>query len=552
KDDIEEALKQYPSAIDIIEGPLMRGISRVGDLFGSGKMFLPQVVKSARVMKVATELLEPFIVFDEPGKAKELNKSGKILLATVKGDVHDIGKNIVGVVLGCNNYEVLDIGVMKTVESIIEEAKKNQVDIIGVSGLITPSLGEMVHLAKEFERAGLNIPLLVGGATTSKMFTAVKLDPEYSAGVIHVKDASRSAEIVNKLISKTKRTGFLKDVRADYARLREIRQNIQQKYISLKDARDKKFRISWSEKKIYAPKNPGIHLFKKYSLEEIKPYINWTYFFHAWEFKGKFPEILDHPERGKESRKLFEDAQKFLDRIIREEILEARAILGVFPANARGDDIEVYADEKRDRVLTVFNMLRSQSEKTNTGDNRSLADYIAPLESGIPDYVGAFAVSAGFGVDKWITGFGSQNDNYQILMLKTLADRLAEALTERLHQRVRNEFWGFGKDQGQSIKDLFKGKYQGIRPAYGYPSCPDHSEKDKIFKLLNVEKNIKITLTENFMMDPAASVSGLIFAHPQASYFDVAKIQEDQVLDYAWRKGRSKAEIVRWLNILNP
>ncbi len=541
KDDVEEALKQYPSAIDIIEGPLMRGISRVGDLFGSGKMFLPQVVKSARVMKVATELLEPFIVFDEPGKAKRLNKAGKILLATVKGDVHDIGKNIVGVVLGCNNYEVLDIGVMKTVESIIEEAKKNQVDIIGVSGLITPSLGEMVHLAKEFERAGLNIPLLVGGATTSKMFTAVKLDPEYSAGVIHVKDASRSAEIVNKLISKTKRTGFLKDVRADYARLREIRQNIKQKYISLKDARDKKFRISWSEKEIYAPKDPGIHLFKKYSLGEIKPYIHWTYFFHAWEFKGKFPEILDHPERGKESRKLYEDAQKFLDRIIREEILEARAILGIFPANARGDDIEVYADEKRDRVLTVLNMLRSQSEKTNTGDNRSLADYIAPVESGIPDYIGAFAVSAGFGVNKWIEGFGSRNDDYQILMLKTLADRLAEALTELLHQRVRNEFWGFGKDQDRSIKDLFKGKYQGIRPAYGYSSCPDHSEKDKIFKLLNVEKNIGITLTENFMMDPAASVSGLIFAHPQASYFDVGKIQEDQAKDYAWRK-RSEDE----------
>jgi len=506
KEDIEKALKQYPSAIDVIEGPLMSGISRVGDLFGSGKMFLPQVVKSARVMKMATELLEPFIVFDEPGKAKELNKSGKILLATVKGDVHDIGKNIVGVVLGCNNYEVLDIGVMKTVESIIEEAKKNQVDIIGVSGLITPSLGEMVHLTKECERAGLNIPLLVGGATTSKMFTAVKLDPEYSAGVIHVKDASRGAEIVNKLISKTKRAGFLKDVRSDYARLREIRRNVQQKFISLKDARKKRFRISWSEKEIYAPEKPGIHMFKKYSLEEIKPYINWTYFFHAWELKGKFPEILDHPERGKESRKLFEDAQEFLDRIIHEEILDPRALFAVFPANARGDDIEVYADEKRDRVLTVLNMLRSQSEKTGTGDNRSLADYIAPVESGIPDYIGVFAVSAGFGVDKWIAGMDNLNDDYQIIMLKTLADRLAEALTERLHQRVRNEFWGFSKDQGLSINDLFREQYQGIRPAYGYSSCPDHSEKDKIFKLLNVEKDIEITLTENFMMVPAASI----------------------------------------------
>ena len=523
KDDVDEALKQYPSAIDIIEGPLMSGISRVGDLFGSGKMFLPQVVKSARVMKVATELLEPFIVFDEPGKAKGLNKSGKILLATVKGDVHDIGKNIVGVVLGCNNYEVLDIGVMKTVESIIEEAKKNQVDIIGVSGLITPSLGEMIHLAKEFERAGLNIPLLVGGATTSKMFTAVKLDPEYSAGVIHVQDASRSAEIVNKLISKTKKTGFLKDVRADYARLRKIRGKVQHKYISLKDARKKRFRISWSEKETYAPKKSGIHLFKKYSLREIRPYIDWTYFFHAWELKGKFPEILDHPERGMESRKLYKDAQEFLDRIIREEILDARAVFAVFPANARGDDIEVYADEKRDRVLTVLNMLRSQSEKTNTGDNRSLADYIAPVESGIPDYIGVFAVSAGFGVDKWVAGLGKQNDDYQIIMLKTLADRLAEALTERMHQRVRNEFWGFSKDQG-------------IRPAYGYSSCPDHSEKDKIFKLLNVEKNIGITITENFMMVPAASVSGLIFAHPQASYFDVGKIQKDQEEDYGRRR----------------
>jgi 5-methyltetrahydrofolate--homocysteine methyltransferase len=501
-------------------------------------MFLPQVVKSARVMKMATELLEPLIVFDKPGKAKGLNKSGKILLATVKGDVHDIGKNIVGVVLGCNNYEVLDIGVMKTVESIIEEAEKNRVDIIGVSGLITPSLVEMVHLAKELERAELNIPLLVGGATTSKMHTAVKLDLEYSAGVIHVKDASRSAEIVNKLISKTKKTGFLKNVRADYARLREIRQNIQQKHISLKDARDKKFRISWSEKEIYAPKNPGIHLFKKYSLEEIKSYINWTYFFHAWEFKGKFPKILDHPERGEESRKLYKDAQKFLDRIIREEILEARAVFAVFPANARGDDIEVYANEKRDRVLTVLNMLRSQSEKTGTGDNRSLADYIAPVESGIPDYVGVFAVSAGFGVDKWVAGVDSRNDDYQIIMLKTLADRLAEALTERLHQRVRNEFWGFSKDRGLSVNDLFREKYQGIRPAYGYPSCPDHSEKDKIFKLLNVEKNIGITITENFMMVPAASVSGLIFAHPQAVYFDVGKIQEDQKEDYGRRKSK--------------
>jgi len=536
KEDVEEALKQYPSAIDIIEGPLMLGISRVGDLFGSGKMFLPQVVKSARVMKVATEFLEPFIELEKPGKANKLNKSGKILLATVKGDVHDIGKNIVGVVLGCNNYEVLDIGVMKTVESIIEEAKKNQVDIIGVSGLITPSLNEMVHLTKELEKAGLNIPLLVGGATTSKMFTAVKLDLEYSAGVIHVQDASRSAEIVSKLISKTKRTGFLKDIRADYARLRETRKKVQQKFISLKEARKRRFRISWSEKDVIAPEKPGIHLFKKYSLEEIMPYIDWTYFFHAWELKGKYPEILDHPERGKESRKLFEDAQEFLDRIIREEILDARALFAVFPVNAKGDDIEVYADEKRDRVLTVFNMLRSQTEKTSTGDNRSLADYIAPVESGIPDYLCAFAVSAGFGVDKWVAGLDSRSDDYQIIMLKTLADRLAEAFVERLHQRVRNEFWGFSKDQGLSINDLFRGKYQGIRPAYGYSSCPDHSEKDKIFKLLNVGKNIGITLTENFMMVPAASVSGLIFAHPQASYFDVGKIQEDQVEDYGGRK----------------
>jgi 5-methyltetrahydrofolate--homocysteine methyltransferase len=540
KEDIEEALKQYPSAIDIIEGPLMSGISRVGDLFGSGKMFLPQVVKSARVMKVATELLEPFIVFDEPGKAKKLNKSGKILLATVKGDVHDIGKNIVGVVLGCNNYEILDIGVMKTAESIIEEAKKNQVDIIGVSGLITPSLGEMVHLTKELERAGLNIPLLVGGATTSKMFTAVKLDPEYTAGVIHVQDASRSAEIVNKLISKTKRTGFLKDVRVDYTRLRETRKKVRQKFISLRDARENKFRINWSGKEVYAPEKPGIHLFKKYSLREIRPYIDWTYFFHAWELKGKFPDILDHPERGKESRKLFEDAQKFLDRIIHEKILDARALFAVFPANARDDDIEIYTDEKRDRTLTVLNMLRSQSDKTGTGDNRSLADYIAPVESGIPDYIGIFAVSAGFGVDKWVAGLGSRNDDYQIIMLKTLADRLAEALTERLHQRIRNEFWGFSNDKGLSINDLFRGKFQGIRPAYGYSSCPDHSEKDKIFKLLNVEKNIGITITENFMMVPAASESGLIFAHPKASYFDVGKIQEDQRREYERRKVRSK------------
>lgn len=547
EDDIKEAQKQHPKALDIIEGPLMNGIGRVGDLFGSGKMFLPQVVKSARVMKIAVAILEPYINAGNSEKAGDLQKAGKILLATVKGDVHDIGKNIVGVILGCNNYEVLDIGVMKTVESIIEEAEKNQVDIIGVSGLISPSLEEMIHLARELELKEFKTPLLIGGATTSRMHTAVKIDPEYSAGVVHVKDASRSAEIVNKLISKTKRTGFLKNVRADYARLREIKKDIQQKHISLIDARDKKFRINWSEKDIYAPKKPGIHRFGKYSLEEVKPYINWTYFFHAWELKGKFPEILDHPERGKESRKLYEDARKFLDRIIREEILEARAVFGIFPANARGDDIEVYTDESRKRVLTVFNMLRSQSEKTINRDHRSLADYIAPLESGIPDYIGAFAVSAGFGAEKWIAGFGKQRDDYQIIMLKTLADRLAEALTERIHQRIRNEFWGFEKKADQSIEALFKSQYQGIRPAYGYPSCPDHSEKQKLFDLLNVEKNIGTTLTESFMMDPAASVSGLVFANPLASYFDVGKILDDQVLDYARRKGRSKTEIKKWL-----
>ncbi|MCH7658161.1 MAG: methionine synthase [Bacteroidetes bacterium] len=547
EDDIKEAQKQHPKALDIIEGPLMNGISRVGDLFGSGKMFLPQVVKSARVMKIAVAILEPYINAGKSEKTGDLQKAGKILLATVKGDVHDIGKNIVGVILGCNNYEVLDIGVMKSVESIIEEAGKNQVDIIGVSGLISPSLEEMIHLARELELKEFKTPLLIGGATTSKMHTAVKIDPEYSAGVVHVKDASRSAEIVNKLISKTKRTGFLKNVRSDYARLREIKKGIQQKHISLINARYKKFRINWSEKNIYAPKKPGIHLFGKYSLEEVKPYINWTYFFHAWELKGKFPEILDHPERGKESRKLYEDARKFMDRIIREEILEARAVFGIFPANARGDDIEVYADESRKQVLTVFNMLRSQSEKTNNGDHRSLADYIAPLESGIPDYIGVFAVSAGFGVEKWIASLGKQRDDYQIIMLKTLADRLAEALTERIHQRIRNEFWGFEKKADQSIEGLFKSQYQGIRPAYGYPSCPDHSEKQKLFELLNVEKNIGATLTESFMMDPAASVSGLVFANPLASYFDVGKILDDQVLDYARRKGRSKTEIEKWL-----
>jgi 5-methyltetrahydrofolate--homocysteine methyltransferase len=548
EEDTLEAHRKYGSGLKVIEGPLMDGMNVVGELFGSGKMFLPQVVKSARVMKKAVALLQPFIE-QEKDTASVNTSAGKILLATVKGDVHDIGKNIVGVVLACNNYEIIDLGVMVPTEKILSEARDKNVDIIGLSGLITPSLEEMSHVAREMERQGFDLPLLIGGATTSKIHTAVKIEPGYSSPVVHVKDASRSVNVVSSLLSKDRKKQFAEDLRTEYSRLRESYAGAgsQTEYLPLKAARANAFKPSGGFEKMYTPAVTGTQQLKDYPLDEIRNYISWVFFFVVWQLRGKFPDILSDPRQGEEATKLYNDANAMLDRIIAEKWLTANAAFGIYPANSVGDDIEVYSDETRTSVIAKFVNLRNQVKRTDGGSNACLSDFIAPKSSGRVDYIGAFAVTTGIGMEAKVKEFEAAGDDYSSIMLKSLADRLAEAFTELLHLRIRKEFWGFVPGEDLPLDKLLLEEYQGIRPAHGYPACPDHSEKDTLFRLLQAEKSTGIQLTGNYSMYPAASVSGLIFAHPEANYFYVGKITKDQAEDYARRKGLSLSEVERHL-----
>lgn len=536
--DALEAHKKYGLGLKVIEGPLMEGMNVVGDLFGDGKMFLPQVVKSARVMKRAVATLLPFIEKEKAIAGEEGNRSaGKILLATVKGDVHDIGKNIVGVVLGCNNYEVIDLGVMVPTEKILDEAEKQQADIVGLSGLITPSLEEMIHVAAEMERRSMSQPLLIGGATTSKIHTAVKIEPRYGRPVIHVKDASKSVAVVSSILSKEQREAYVSGIREDYETLRKNYAGAGKEvtYLNLNEARKNALVIDWESSPPLKPVKTGTYSLTDFSMGEIRKYINWVFFFVTWELRGKFPDILDDPRYGKEARKLYDDAQEMLDMIISEKWLTANAAFGIYPANADGDDILVYSDESRKEVVSRFTNLRNQTKKENL-PNLSLSDFLAPAGSGIADYVGAFAATAGIGIEEKIRAFEAEHDDYSSIILKALADRLAEAFTELIHERIRKEYWGYAPGESLSMDDLFREKYSGIRPAHGYPACPEHSEKEVLFRLLDAEK-YGISLTETYSMVPAASVSGLIFAHPESRYFFVGKIGKDQVEAYAERKG---------------
>jgi len=545
--DVEEARKLHDKALHLIEGPLMDGMNVVGDLFGAGKMFLPQVVKSARVMKKAVAYLLPYL---EAEKTEGASKAGRVLMATVKGDVHDIGKNIVGVVLACNNYEIIDLGVMVPADKILEAAKRENVDVIGLSGLITPSLDEMVYVAKEMQRQGFKIPLLIGGATTSKVHTAVKIAPHYEYPVIHVNDASRSVPVVSVLVSKDTTSTLLSDTVKDYERIRIQNSNAQSavKFIPLEVAQRNATAINWQNFVPSKPKFIGVKTIKDFSLSELVPYIDWTPFFHSWEMKGSYPKILKDIERGVEATKLFNEAQEMLSKIVNEKWLQASAVVGIFPANAVGDDIEVYTDDTRSKVETTFHTLRQQTKKPEGQFNVALSDFIAPKTSGKADYIGGFAVTTGIGIDKHVAAFEKNHDDYSAIMLKALADRLAEAFAERMHEIVRKEIWGYAANEKLSNEQLIKEEYYGIRPAPGYPAQPDHTEKIDLFKLLNVESNIEITLTESMAMLPTAAVSGLYFSHEASHYFGVGKIARDQVENYAKRKSMSFEETERWLN----
>ncbi|WP_234567248.1 methionine synthase [Rhodohalobacter sp. 614A] len=548
EDDVEEARQKYPHPLEVIEGPMMDGMNVVGDLFGAGKMFLPQVVKSARVMKKGVAILIPFIE-KEKAKAKNSQPKAKVLLATVKGDVHDIGKNIVAVVLRCNNYDVIDLGVMNPSEKILAAAKEHNVDVVGLSGLITPSLDEMVHVASEMSREGFETPLLIGGATTSRMHTAVKIAPSYENPVIHVLDASRSVTVVNRLVSKTLKKGFLDEIRAEYEGLRVQYSSRGRKktYLKIGDARKNRTVIDWNDTKVKAPKNLGITTFKNFPLAKLRRFIDWGPFFIAWEMKGKFPDILEDEKAGKEARKLFDEANQLLDKIINENLLTANGVLGLFPANSVGDDIEIYTDESRKEVQAVFHTLRQQSKKRSGQPNKALADFVAPKETGIQDYMGAFAVTTGHGVNKLVADFEKDHDDYNAILVKALADRLAEAFAEYLHREVRTNLWGYSPNEDLDNDQLIREEYNGIRPAPGYPAQPDHTEKTILFDLLDVEKSADITLTEHLAMSPASSVSGLYFAHPDSQYFNLGNIEKDQVEDYAKRKGMSVEEIEKWM-----
>ncbi len=546
-EDTEEARLQFPRPIQVIEGPLMDGMNVVGDLFGEGKMFLPQVVKSARVMKKAVAHLIPYI---EAEKAADARAVGKILMATVKGDVHDIGKNIVGVVLQCNNFEVIDLGVMVPAQTILDTARKEGVDIIGLSGLITPSLDEMAHVAKEMQRLGMEIPLLIGGATTSRAHTAVKIEPNYHGPTVWVKDASRAVGVAQNLISADNKTDFVAKMKLEYedVRTQHAGRRAHTKWLSLTQARANKAKIDWASYSPPAPRFLGVKVFDDYSLEEISHYIDWTPFFHTWEMHGSYPKILKDPSKGAEARKLFADAQAMLQDIINGRWLTAKAVIGFFPANSvNDDDVEVYTDESRKTLRTTLHHLRQQDEKPPGRPNQCLSDFVAPKETGLKDYIGAFAVTTGLGIDEHVRRFEAAHDDYSAIMLKALADRLAESFAELMHARVRKEFWSYVPDEQLDNDALIHEKYRGIRPAPGYPACPEHTEKGLLWQLLDAEKNAAIQLTESYAMWPAAAVSGWYFAHPESKYFAVGKINEEQVADYARRKGMSLEEAQRWL-----
>ncbi|MFQ5581301.1 MAG: methionine synthase [Mariprofundaceae bacterium] len=547
EEDTEEARQQFERPLQVIEGPLMSGMNIVGDLFGSGKMFLPQVVKSARVMKKAVAYLLPFMEDEKHASGKQAK--GKILMATVKGDVHDIGKNIVGVVLACNNYEIIDLGVMVPAETILTEAKKQQVDMIGLSGLITPSLDEMVHMAREMTREGFDIPLLIGGATTSPVHTAVKIAPEYEHPVVYVADASRAVGVAGSLLSKDMKKDFVAGIGSEYEQLRERHQGKQKSaaWLTLADARSNRAQTDWNASVAAAPEYSGVHVLDDLSLADIREYIDWSPFFSAWEINGAYPRILDDPDKGEQARKVFADGQQWLEKIIAEDWFTARAVFGLFPAAATDDDsVIVYTDEGRSDEVARFHFLRQQQDKKDARANLCLSDFIAPESTDAKDHIGGFACAI-FGAEKKAKAFEAEHDDYSAIMTKVLADRLAEALAEMLHKDVRKKFWGYASDETLDNHDLIREKYQGIRPAAGYPACPEHTEKGTLWKLLDVEKNIGMTLTESYAMVPAAAVSGLYFASPEAKYFTVGKINKDQVEDYAKRKGMSVKEAEKWL-----
>ena len=541
EEDTEEARQHYDTALEVIEGPLMAGMNEVGELFGAGKMFLPQVVKSARVMKKAVAYLLPYMEAEK----QEGNTRARILMATVKGDVHDIGKNIVGVVLGCNSYEVIDLGVMVPADKIIAAAKEHQVDAIGLSGLITPSLDEMVHVAKELEHEGMNVPLLIGGATTSKIHTAVKIDPCYSGSVVHVHDASMSVPVVSNLVGNEQEAVRVKQ---EYADLREnyLARQQAKELLPFEEARANKLQLDWQAYEPPQPALQGIKVFDDISLEEISRYIDWSPFFSAWMIKGKYPAVLDDATVGAEARKLLDDARQMLAGIIANRTLQARAVVGIYPVAAAGEDVQVL-DWDSGKQLAAFRFLRQQTRKAAGRANLCLADYLAPADSGKTDYLGFFAVTAGLGIEQLIEHYEQQDDDYHAIMVKALADRLAEALAEMMHARVRQELWGYAKEEKLSNEDLIAEKYRGIRPAPGYPACPDHSEKKVLFELLDAERHTGISLTESCAMYPTASVSGFYFAHPEARYFGIGKIGRDQVEAYAAAKKMTIAEAEKWL-----
>jgi 5-methyltetrahydrofolate--homocysteine methyltransferase len=548
--DVEEARSLFSRSIELIEGPLMGGMNEVGNLFGSGKMFLPQVVKSARVMKKAVSRLAPYI--EKESENEEKKTAGKILLATVKGDVHDIGKNIVGVILSCNNYEVIDLGVMTPAEKIIDTAIKENVDIIGLSGLITPSLEEMVHVASEMERRKLALPLLIGGATTSEIHAAVKIAPAYSHPVIHVKDASKAAGIISELLRKDN-SQYVSSISGKYSKLREehIARREERKLLSINEARENKLITDWDNMEFDKPLKPGRHVFNELDLKELTKYVDWTYFFFAWKLSGRYPAIFSDPVKGSEAKKLYDDALSYLKEIISRKIITVKAVFGIYPAVSEGDDVIVSVEEnippapfKGGVKKTVFRFLRNQEHKEKGVPNLSLADYIVPESMGKTDNLGAFVVSAHID-EKEISRY--KDDDYSVIMIRILSDRLAEASAEWLHEKIRREYWGFAADEKLTVEEMLAVKYRGIRPAPGYPACPDHTEKRVLFDLLNAEKLIGTGLTENFAMTPPASVSGYIFSHPASSYFNIGKIGPDQLKDYASRKNMTVEEAARWL-----
>ena len=549
--DTEEARQKYPKPLDVIEGPLMTGMNIVGDLFGSGKMFLPQVVKSARVMKRAVAVLLPYMEAEKRASGNA-QAQGRVLMATVKGDVHDIGKNIVGVVLGCNNYEIIDLGVMVSAEKILQTARERNVDIIGLSGLITPSLDEMTHVAREMERQDFHVPLLIGGATTSRVHTAVKIAPHYGQPVIHVLDASRAVGVVSNLLSDDLKPAYVAEVarEQDAARAQHAGKRSDKKSLTLAEARANRTPIVWKAQDIARPSFLGVRPVTP-PLSELVPFIDWSPFFRAWELHGRYPDIFEDPVVGDSARRLYDEAQTLLQKIVCEGLITASGVYGFFPANSVGDDIELYTDESRERVLARIHTLRQQGEKTGENANKALADFIAPRASGLADYLGGFAVTAGLGVEALSQHFKDDLDDYNAIMVQALADRLAEAFAEYLHKQARADC-GYGLSERLTNDDLIKERYRGIRPAPGYPACPDHTEKRTLFGLLHAEENAHIHLTESMAMTPAASVSGFYFSHPQAKYFSVGKIERDQVEDYAARKGMDLTTVERWLSpVLN-